>query len=638
MNEITELSIKELFSRDQYIVPIYQRNYAWQEEQIEQLILDIWDYAQRPEIPDYYIGSLVVFSREQQHDLFEIIDGQQRHTALSILLSVLKNEFCCAIGGITGVNLSFDSRKRSKVTLKALFANESLTDIEPSIANAYGICKKYLLHVVTQTSIPRFCDYLLSGVKLLRVIVPHDTDLNHYFEIMNNRGEQLEKHEILKARLMDTLNKNDIAELNAFASIWDTCSDMNRYVQYGFAPNIRHLLFGDSLNNVVEDFNFVKKNLDTSNDIETVKSILETIKDTAVASSDPETNEPSSEHFNSVINFSNFLLHALRIYFAPQIKNSGKNDISLDDKSLLQVFNEHLSNIDAKQFAMTLLKVRFLFDKYIIKREWDDKWSLKQIRWYKSHDNINYVNTFDDEALNNHIILIISMFHVSFPSLIYKHWLSGVLNYLYYQCKDINASEYLEFLEQFDNKLFFDRFSSSPKDYQEIIFSNLNKTGSLDESHLYHGTNTQNYIFNRLDYLIWKKNKYFAGTINETLKLPDLILNNFSFSFRSSVEHYYPQNPHGGDRMTISESLPNGVDSFGNLCLISRSNNSKLSNYLPQAKKEHYRKSTSVESLKQQLMMKYEVWDPKDPTNIISHEKEMIKLLKSKPNHIDEKN
>lgn len=29
----------------------------------------------------------------------------------------------------------------------------------------------------------------------MRVKVPADTDLNHYFEIMNNRGEQLEKHE-----------------------------------------------------------------------------------------------------------------------------------------------------------------------------------------------------------------------------------------------------------------------------------------------------------------------------------------------------------------------------------------------------------------------------------------------------------
>ena len=36
--------------------------------------------------------------------------------------------------------------------------------------------------------------------------MPKDTDLNHYFEVMNSRGEQLEKHEVIKARLMDVLN------------------------------------------------------------------------------------------------------------------------------------------------------------------------------------------------------------------------------------------------------------------------------------------------------------------------------------------------------------------------------------------------------------------------------------------------
>ena len=36
--------------------------------------------------------------------------------------------------------------------------------------------------------------------------MPEGTDLNHYFEIMNIRGEQLEKHEVLKARLMKKLS------------------------------------------------------------------------------------------------------------------------------------------------------------------------------------------------------------------------------------------------------------------------------------------------------------------------------------------------------------------------------------------------------------------------------------------------
>ena len=46
----------------------------------------------------------------------------------------------------------------------------------------------------------------LKHVVLYRIEVPEHTDLNRYFEIMNTRGEQLEQHDILKARLMNYLD------------------------------------------------------------------------------------------------------------------------------------------------------------------------------------------------------------------------------------------------------------------------------------------------------------------------------------------------------------------------------------------------------------------------------------------------
>ena len=59
---------------------------------------------------------------------------------------------------------------------------------------------------------------------------------------MNTRGEQLEKHEVLKARLMDMLPEN---EQSLFAKIWDACSDMSRYAVMGFDPTIREVIFID---------------------------------------------------------------------------------------------------------------------------------------------------------------------------------------------------------------------------------------------------------------------------------------------------------------------------------------------------------------------------------------------------------
>ncbi len=60
--------------------------------------------------------------------------------------------------------------------------------------------------------------------------VPKDVDLNHYFEVMNSRGEQLEKHEIVKAKLSEQF-MGDNTSMEKFSRIWEACSDMCFYVQ-----------------------------------------------------------------------------------------------------------------------------------------------------------------------------------------------------------------------------------------------------------------------------------------------------------------------------------------------------------------------------------------------------------------------
>ena len=104
-NQVAQLSVRELFNNNtQYIIPIYQRNYAWGAPEIEQLIQDISDAAGLiTEVDEttaakqakYYLGSLVVYERttiaQQTKVVYETIDGQQRHTTLSILLAYLKH-------------------------------------------------------------------------------------------------------------------------------------------------------------------------------------------------------------------------------------------------------------------------------------------------------------------------------------------------------------------------------------------------------------------------------------------------------------------------------------------------------------------------------------------------------------------
>ncbi|MGP2570531.1 DUF262 domain-containing protein [Ornithobacterium rhinotracheale] len=631
----TMIPIADLFSKKEnkyYSIPIYQRNYAWTEKEIIQLMHDLNDVFEKNEKENekkYFLGTLVVSEKEEY---YEVIDGQQRLTTLFVLLAVLSKHTDVTSDSEKSLDLKklkFLARDRSNETLDKISQKdfdaykESEKD---SIIHAYEMIEKYIKNNIS--CISNFKDFLFKNVQILRVAVPHDTDLNHYFEIMNTRGEQLEKHEILKARMMSCLS-NDKDASEAFNKIWEACSDMGRYVQYGFEPNERKNIFGETWNelNLESIFKPEENQSNTVTESETKEDIATIIQSYKVGDINFDGESKDAERFESIIGFPNFLLHVLQIQNKQENNNQEKNqeNISLDDKNLLEAFESHLGKKEnkeefVKQFACNLLKARFLFDKYIIKREYTSKsndWSLKCMASYKNKKNIqvNYTNTFVDE--NKRIIMIQSMFQVSYTTQNYKYWLNGALDYLMNPKSNLEGSSFLNYLENLAKSIFYQRFmGGTPKDYYEIIYydSQIKNTDINNETYnekLNRGTSVENFIFNYLDYILW----VFNDELSEKLSN----FNNFEFTYRSSVEHYYPQHPING--ITLDT---NTLNEFGNLCLISPSNNSKLSNYMPIVKKEHYTKNTKQESLKQQLMMSEKEWGIEQ---IKQHTEWMIQLF-----------
>ncbi len=629
--EIPSFSIGALFeNRDSYVIPIYQRNYTWGLGEITQLIQDVYDYAfdKEKSKTNYYIGTLVVYERRINGDtIYETIDGQQRLTTLKILLNALHHLFEESIKNKIAyhLNLTFDSRKKSTETLEVI-TNQNQKNVvfisnkeyNSQIRQRYFDAEKVLNRFLdTQEKVNTFYNYLTDQVKVVRVSVPEDTDLNHYFEIMNNRGEQLEKHEILKANMLEVLSHNP-ALTYAFNSIWEACSDMERYVQYGFSSKQRDIVFTDnnwnalncsSLEDIAEKiYEVAKMESHTA-----TMNIADIISYKGSFNSNTDEKEDAPERFTSVVNFQNFLLHVLRV--------QTKLDVALDDKRLIDSFKVFLDEKDkakqlqfVKDFGFNLLKIKHLFDQYIIKREFireKDQWSLKMLKWY-SGNKVSYVNSIENnERLNKELIMLLSMFHVSTPTLVYKHWLNAALNYLFEQT-EIDGADYKEFLLDLAEAYLYDRYIAKEQiDYYEIIYTNDSysqnlKNGNYDFNLLDKGTAVENFIFNYLDYILWTENVKKSSE--------------FEFTFRSSVEHYYPQNPISKEHK-IDEKI---YDMFGNLCLISSSKNSRLSNHMPSAKKDYYHK-VGADSLKQQLMMFENNWEEEE---IKIHSKTMKDKLK----------
>ncbi|WP_328614975.1 DUF262 domain-containing HNH endonuclease family protein [Amycolatopsis sp. NBC_00355] len=88
--EAHEVPLSKVFSSDyEFVIPDYQRPYTWGEEQAVQLLEDLYEVMAREPGDPYFLGS-VVLVKQADSPLSQVIDGQQRLTTLTILLSVLR--------------------------------------------------------------------------------------------------------------------------------------------------------------------------------------------------------------------------------------------------------------------------------------------------------------------------------------------------------------------------------------------------------------------------------------------------------------------------------------------------------------------------------------------------------------------
>ena len=638
IQELRILDDGTLFDKEvHYVIPRYQRAYAWEDKEIVQLIDDINDST-----GDYYIGSLVVAQVKDKVETYEVVDGQQRLTTLYLLLHYLVSCDGCLEGEV-GKTLSFDCRPNSNYTLThiqdLLSKEKPLADdmdrIEQSILNGLKVIDQKF-RTGDAIDVAAFIERLESVI-LYRIEVPEHTDLNRYFEIMNTRGEQLEQHDILKAKLMGYLS--DRGEQEFFSRVWNACSDMTGYVQMHFAKEEREKIFGggwdEEPSDDWDDYEVCLAMEQGGDHKVPIKSIIKPGFEVEVSDGKLEDGK-TKIRFESIIGFPHFLLHVLRVFlsvesiFMDEEKELGS---LLDDKNLLADFEKVISygKIEAKaieenranfarKFILFLLRSRFLFDQFIIKREYvggdqEGIWSLKELSTSRAKKNKqpSYVNTRlcspneGEETYaprNKECLMIQSALRVSYTSPKVMHWITELLVWLFDKESELPklADKTERIAAEAVAKGFFKKSLEKMRSYD------LQEYKSEDYAF---GVRTPHIVFNYLDYLLWKENKE---------KYED-----FVFEFRNSVEHWYPQHPSDG---TIEPW--DGRDVFGNLCIISRSVNSKFSNLSPESKMKSYKKMVQKGSLKLRIMGDIieggssEKWRHSE---CAKHEEEMISLL-----------
>lgn len=696
---LQELSALDIFLGDKYRIPLYQRAYAWTKPEIYTLLVDIRDARKRSESRadgtgprKYYIGSLVVdTSRSEDEETHEVVDGQQRLTTLFVILSVAPKVLGVPLPPraariyqewkeLLASKLTYVGRPDAREDLQRLAQGDGGAI---STLNTDGIknAASLILTAATQgaeedareragesavdpagaaskhsaADSPSFraadFKYLLDHVMILRTNLPPGTDLNHYFEVMNTRGEQLQKHEILKARLMSGLI-DDPVDQAIFAQIWDACSILDRHIQVQFAPSTpksapeRAVLFGKTWDRFIPTsgddlFETLREARGHGNSDDNSPGVgpshialVDVLADasgnarTASSEKDEGKDDDESGSYGAIIDFPNLLLHVLKIFRDEKFSWDVDIDVMaghvrLEDKYLLEEFSPAIAgdqrgrevfDADAvREFAYTLLKTRFVLDTYVIRTQAtptggeDDNWVLHRAygttQKSKRGLQLRARNTFratasavdteesDDTeaAVQRQVLLLQSMFQVTDTRRQSKYFLFHILQWLCRQDhrETIRGREFIELLE------------STARDRLTALYSR----DSLNV-----GTQVQNFLFNVLDYELWRlasdpdRMDQILDPTSDVGRVSGTTLKDaagrFRFRYRTSVEHFYPQEPSQAEGHV---RLPQDhVDQFGNLCIMSRSENSKRSNLMPKSKAKEF--SSTGQSLNFQLM------------------------------------
>lgn len=631
MSKVEQLNrtIEEVW-RERYVVPLYQRNFAWTEDQIGQLLQDLYDhspngYLGKGECDNYYLGSLVLLQRRD--GIWEVIDGQQRLTALHII--------CRYLGILSSPRITYDSRPSVERFLDGLFNSlswdtfksecqrridgkiarltESLDIVESYEIQTGEIKSSITLKGMSDGEKALLSEYIRNKVILVCTPLPEDTDVAAYFEIMNNRGEQLQAHEVIKALLMSDLGTS---QRYIFSTVWDACSQMDIPIQKTLSKLRNKGLFGeqfDGLNlEIIDNVDFVGSSIKNEYTIDRILDSGFTYDNHDAE----DMKEETDTDLKSIIDFPNFLMHAMRLYAEAEKKMV--NAVPLNADKMPVTKPEFIS--DSMDFIKALLRIRVLFDRYVVKiqgdaddEEDDLKWRLQRPSKYEYNKNgntyfrVGLVNTFSNgtstdnderEDINNRIVKLESMLQVTFKTPKYKEWLYSVLMWMYKETKDninIEHDSLLRVIEQWS------------LNYYEML---QKKWNSESRPLLAAGTDTPRFLLNFIDYLYWLASKQEKSIVRFANKISD-----FQFRYYNSVEHHLPKSYKNTDV---------DMDSIGNLCLISRHKNSSLNAKGPEEK------AKIEEGLQPKRLIMYRITRAKQhwgKVEIEEHQKDIEDLL-----------
>lgn len=218
-------------------IPHYQRGYRWEEQEVNELLADLWAFCKDRESGDFYCLQPIVLKKNDQSG-YDVLDGQQRLTTLYLLLVYLEDKRKEDNYNQTLFTLNYETRDKCE---QFLAEKKFATAVDDSNIDFYHICKAYQAidnwfkdekHRGAKAKlVPILMDDNSKGnrnVRFIRYEVPKETNAIDVFIRLNVGKIPLTDAELIKALLLqsDKYNADEIKfikmRLFEIASEWDT--------------------------------------------------------------------------------------------------------------------------------------------------------------------------------------------------------------------------------------------------------------------------------------------------------------------------------------------------------------------------------------------------------------------------------
>lgn len=224
-------SLKQLLQNTKYSIHYYQREYMWQQKQIEELIDDLTSEFlgyykstdDREAVKDYgvyFMGSIVLAGRENA-----IIDGQQRFSSLTLLLmylnnrlkkinqeySVIQQMIFSESFGKKSFNIDVEDREdcMNAIFLEIPYDTNEENESVKNLYERYEDIVELFPNEINDDMLLHFCDWLAEKVFFIEIVTNTEQDAHKVFISMNDRGLSLTSTEMLKGYILSEI-KNDI--------------------------------------------------------------------------------------------------------------------------------------------------------------------------------------------------------------------------------------------------------------------------------------------------------------------------------------------------------------------------------------------------------------------------------------------